>query len=100
MCYDERLNSRFPFSQVILRNTSGDVSCLESSRVARATHWPANLLASGLLPCETPAPFPSIQLQSLPKINLSWWRTTKPLEKSRSRDRALLPEFADMSAYR
>lgn len=89
-----------PFSHVIWRKTSGEVKPFNRPRVSRATHLPANLLASGLLPCDTPPPFPSEQEQSLPKINLLRCRVMKSREKSLSRERALLPEFADMSAYK
>src|SRR4051794_27641117 len=99
--YENRgLNILTPFSQVTCRKISGDVSFFKRPRVSRATHLPASLLASGLLPCEMPAPFPSAQAQSLPKINLLRWRTMKSREKSISRESALFPEFADISAYR
>src|SRR5258708_5780951 len=92
------LNSWTPFSQTTLRKISGDASCFKTPSVSRATHLPASLAASGLLFCETPDPLPSVQLQSLPKISLLWCRTRKSRVKPVSRESALLPELADISA--
>ena len=49
---------------------------------------------------EMPPPLPSVHAQSLPKINLSWCRFKNPAVNSGSRERALLPEFADKSPNR
>ena len=92
------LKSLFAFSHVTCRKISGVVSSFSNPRVARATHFPFKRAASGLLPCEMPAPLPSVQLQSLPKSNLLRWRTRKSREKSALRESALLPEFSDISA--
>lgn len=61
------LKSLTPLSNVIPRKISGDASHLRRPRVSRATRLLARRLASGLLFCEMPAPWPSAQLQSLPK---------------------------------
>src|SRR5258708_1562192 len=71
------LYTRCPFSQTRVRKSFGVVFAFNTVSVSRATHLPASLAAPGLPPCEMPAPWPSLQEQSLPKNNLSWWRFRK-----------------------
>src|SRR5260221_10268697 len=93
-------SSRCAFSQTIFRKVSGDADFLSTPSVSRATHVPASRAAAGLLAWLTPAPWPSAQLQSLPIISLSWCRGRKAGVNAGSRDKALLPEFAEQSPYR
>src|SRR5579883_2555031 len=78
---------------------AGVVERVSRESVSRATHLPASREAAGLLACEVPPPLPSRQLQSLPNMSLSWWRTRNALVNSGLRDSALLPELADRSPY-
>src|SRR5690606_25545139 len=87
-------------SQASLRNT-GDSTLFDSRvSVSRATHLPRMRGATLGLFWAAPPPLPSVQLQSLPNISLSWWRWRKSRVKAAARDRALLPELADRSPYR
>jgi hypothetical protein len=54
-----------------LAKTSGEADRFSTPSVSRATHFPASRMAAGLLAWLTPAPWPSLQLQSLPKSSLS-----------------------------
>src|SRR5215469_12925336 len=97
LSYTDNLNSFTPLDHVTERKMSGEVNSFNKASVSRATHLPFSLAASGLFPCEIPAPLPSLQVQSLPKISLSLCRATNSREKALSRDSALLPELADIS---
>ena len=57
--------------QTIFRKMSGEVDRFSRPNVSRATHLPAIRAAAGLLDWLTPPPWPSLQLQSLPKSSLS-----------------------------
>jgi hypothetical protein len=57
--------------QTIFGKTSAAVVRFKRLSVSRATHLPAIRAAAGLLDWLTPLPWPSVQLQSLPKRSLS-----------------------------
>src|SRR5436190_2896844 len=89
--------SVWALSQTILRKMSGGAAFFNTVSVSRATHLPASRAAAGLFAWLVPAPWPSLQLQSLPISSLSWWRFRKSGVNDGSRDSALLPELAEQS---